>query len=137
MKLLQLTLFPTDNTVQFKPRNRLGRKSTVIYEAELKTILQALTNPNQTQREAILANIPAWKIKDSINIYKTDVGKKGAITRYGVCPVHGRTRLGYNWGGYSSGVRVRCFVKGCDMINTHYEPMLHNPEPNPESFHDE
>jgi hypothetical protein len=107
-------------TTQKKHR---GRPLKLISEQELKEILQGISSKNQTEREQATVKYGKKKIKDAINIFKTDFGKQGVISRAG-CPFHRRQNLSFGWHGYANGVRIKCQVPNC-VWTTHYEPMIY------------
>ena len=107
-------------TTQKKHR---GRPLKLIFELELKEIFKGILSTNQTEREQATAKYGKTKIKHAINIFKTDSGKQGIISRAG-CPFHRRQNLSFGWQGYANGVRIKCHVPNC-VWTTHYEPMIY------------
>lgn len=87
--------------------------------------MQSLFNP--AEKQLILKKHGATKIKHAINIFRTDFGKQGVVSRK-VCPFHKREGLVYNWHGVNNGVRVACVIEGCLWHGTHFEPTLYHSE---------
>jgi hypothetical protein len=100
-----------------------GRPLKLISEQELKEILQGISSKDSTQRTKVFTKYGKTKIKHAINIFKTDFGKQGVISRAG-CPFHRRQNLSFGWHGYANGVRIKCHVPNC-VWTTHYEPMIY------------
>jgi hypothetical protein len=119
--MLQLTLTFHPNTDPPKPKK--GRPSKHITAAEITEAMNYYFTQNNTEKQRIHLKLGDMKIKHSLNIFRTDLGKQGAILRC-KCPFHGRVNLIYNWHGTAAGVRIACLVSGC-LWTTHFEPMIY------------
>jgi hypothetical protein len=117
----QLTLFSTPLAEGQLRTKRIGRPAKYLTEPELNEILQGIIS-DAAVRKRVIQKYGKQKIMAAVNIFKTDYGKRGAVSR-ACCPIHKRHMLVFNWHGYGEGTRIKCLAPDCGWT-THFQPML-------------